>query len=275
MNLSVIIVSYNTRKLLRLCLKSIYENTTGLQFEVIVVDNNSTDGSGEMVSAEFPTVRLLANADNEGFARANNRGFDASQGDNLLFLNSDTIIRNNAITYLSDYLQKHSKVGVVGPKLLTPEGIPTQSYQRFMDIGKVFLGARRLRHIINIDNHRLNYPRYQFTADQEVEWISGAALAIKRNVFQRIGKWDEHYFMYYEDMDLCLQVMRAGYKVMYHPAAEVTHFFGSSTPRTNHFEKVRRKSRHYYFKKNHSTVAYGFVVLLTRLTELQKRLRLG
>ena len=228
MNLSVIIVSHNTRKLLKQCLDSIYRNTTGLQYEVIVVDNDSTDGSKEMISKDFPTVRLLFNTANEGFAKANNKGFDNSQGDYLLFLNSDTIIVNNAIKYLSDYLQKHSAVGVVGPKLLTPEGMPTQSYQRFLDVAKLCLGAACLQYFLDVKKHRMHYPRYQFTDDREVEWLSGAALAIKRNVFEQVGKWDDKYFLYYEDMDLCLQVKRAGYKVMYHPAAEIIHHFGSS-----------------------------------------------
>ena len=260
MQISIIIVSFNTRELLKNCLDSIYRNTKGLQYEVIVVDNRSEDGSAKMVCDNFPNARLILNTSNAGFAKANNTGFQHSHGDHLLFLNSDTLIRNNAITYLSDYLQKHPTVGVVGPKLLTADGTPTQSYQRFLDVAQLYLGAKWLRHVVDVTKYRMNYPRYQFTSDKQVEWLSGAALAIKRHVFEQVGKWDERYFLYYEDMDICLQVTRVGYKVMYHPAAEVVHLFGRSSTQTPNLKAIRNRSVRYYFKKNHSAMAYCLVL---------------
>jgi len=268
MNVSVIIVSYNTRSLLKQCLESIYRNTAGLQYEVIVVDNNSADDSGKMVLEDFPAANLILNTENEGFAKANNRGFGCSRGDNLLFLNSDTIITNNALKYLTDYLQKHSAVGVVGPKLVTPDGAPTQSYQRFEDVSKLYLGTECLRHFLDVKKYRMHYPHYQFVTDREVEWLSGAALAIKRHVFEQVGKWDENYFLYYEDMDLCLQVKRAGYTVMYHPAAEIVHLFGRSARHTYGLKKIKIKSQRYYFKKNHTKTAYILAALYTILRTL-------
>lgn len=262
MDVSVIVVSYNTRELLKDCLLSILKNTERLIYEVIVVDNNSTDGSLQMIREMFPQVLLLYNKENLGFSCANNKAYRHSKGEHLLFLNSDTLILDGAIKKMNDYLKTHPQVGIVGPKMLNYLHQPISSFQRFLDIKKLFLGSKYLKGILDVKRYRMNYPSYDFTSIQDVEWVSGACLEVRRDVFEKVGLWDENYFLYYEDMDLCYQVSKSGYRVVYYPEAEISHLFGQSAKKnTLNLKKIEKNSMKYYFKKNHPLIHYWIAIV--------------
>ena len=251
MDLSIIIVNYNTKDLLHDCLVSISKTVKKLVYETIIVDNNSSDGSPGMVRDLFPSVELICNSANVGFSRANNQGYSHSRGECLLFLNSDTLAIDCAIEKMVDYLNSHPKVGVVGPKILNSTEQPTRSYMRFLDIKKLFWGSKRLRLFVDVDKHRIHFPTYDYDSTRRTEWLSGACLMIKRDVFRQTGLFDEGYFLYLEDMDLCLQVRGLGYDVVYLPAAEIIHLFGGSSKGGNgKLNQAYRDSMGHYFKKN-------------------------
>ena len=254
MDLSVIIVNYNTKELLQNCLRSIFENTEGPICEVIVVDNNSTDGSLQMIQKMFPQVLLLHNKENLGFSRANNLGYSHSKGKYLLFLNSDTLILDGAIEKMLSYLQSHPQVGLVGPKILNTQHQATRSYMRFLDIKTLFLGSKYFKSFFDVEKYRMHFSSYDFSSIQHVPWVSGACLMVKRNIFQKAGLFDESYFLYFEDMDLCLQIQNLGYRIVYLPTAGIVHLFGgSSSGRSEQLNQVHKNSMLIYFKKNFST----------------------
>lgn len=257
MDLSIIIVNHNTKELLADCLRSIYDMTDDIDYEVIVVDNHSDDGSPVMVQEKFVDTKLIANSQNIGFARANNLGYRHSRGEHLLFLNSDTLVSDNALFSMVRYLSRHQEVGVLGPKILSPQRQPTRSFQRFLNIYVLFLGAKFLIPIIDVKKYQLNYPCDDFSSVRPVDWVSGACIAIRKEIFEKVGRWDEAYFFYYEDMDLCYQVHKQGYQTVYYPETEIIHLFGQSKAKANiDLGRIRQDSMKYYFKKNFSRLHY-------------------
>ncbi|MCX7982644.1 MAG: glycosyltransferase family 2 protein [Syntrophales bacterium] len=264
---SVIIVNYNTKELLAACLKTLPEGVEGLSRQVIVVDNGSTDGSGEMIKTQFPEVILIENKANLGFSRANNLGAQNASGDALLFLNSDTLIKKNAISILYRTLMESEFTGIVGPKILNVQGQPTRSYMRFLTLPMLFAGSDKLSQFINVERYRLHYTQYDFTHRRAVPWLSGACLLVKRPVFVEVGGFDEAYFFYCEDMDLCLQVSKKGYQIIYEPSAEIIHLFGgSSKEKKEDLYRVYRHSIFHYFRKNFSLLHAWAAWLLIPLT---------
>jgi hypothetical protein len=262
MDVSIIIVSYNNKKLLQDCLQSVIDNTKEVSYEIIIVDNNSTDGSQDMLRELYPGVTLLCNEENIGFSRANNQGYKRSSGEYLLFLNSDTLIQENAVQKMTMHLKENPAVGILGPKILDVRHQPTRSYMRFLDAKKLFLGSKRIRLFVDVEKYRLHFPKYDYSTIRKALWLSGACLMITRKVFEEAGLFDEHYFLYLEDMDLCLQVNRLGYDVVYFPVVEIIHMFGgSSSQHPDHLHRLYDKSMAYYFRKNMSVLQYVLALL--------------
>lgn len=200
-------------------------------FEVIVVDNASSDGSAQMVTDEFPEFRLFAQTENLGFTGGHNLAIAEKKGEHALPLNSDTIVHPGAIRDLLAYLDSHPEVGILGPKLLNPDGSlqfscrrfpnPTAALFRNTPLGRLFPNNRFTREYLMQDwNH--DEPR-------EVDWVSGAAMLVRGDVIRKIGAFDPGYFMYCEDVDWCWRTWEAGYKVVYLPSAVITHAIGRST----------------------------------------------
>lgn len=265
MQVSIIIVNYNTKGLLENCIRSIIKTTKEVTYEIIVVDNNSTDGSPDMVQNLFPHIRLLSNKENIGFSCANNMAYRSSKGDHLLFLNSDTLIQDGAIEEMIDYLNTHPQVGIVGPKILNPQQQPTRSYMRFLDLKKLFLGSKYFKILVDVEEYRIHFPFYDYASVRQVPWLSGACMMVKRNIFEEAGLFDEHYFLYLEDMDLCLQVSKLGYHIVYLPSAAITHVFGgSSSGRVENLIQLHKNSMAYYFKKNFPITHYWVARLYLR-----------
>lgn len=224
---SVIIVNFNTRQLLLDCLHSVEENHIAMPIEIWVVDNASTDGSVAAVQASYPQVHLIANDTNLGFARANNQALTKAAGDILLLLNPDTRVQPGAFTALDQAFESDAAIGVVGPQLINPDRSIQPSCGRFASAWTEFQFQSFLFKLIpsSFPLGAVIHPlqQGQYKSQHEVDWVSGACLAIRKEVVERIGLLDETFFMYAEDMEWCWRVRQAGYKVCYQPAAQVIH----------------------------------------------------
>jgi N-acetylglucosaminyl-diphospho-decaprenol L-rhamnosyltransferase len=254
MDVSIIIVNWNSVAFLRQCLESIYRNTVGTDFEVIVFDNASFDGSKEMLQQEYPAVRFIQSDRNLGFAKANNAAFNVSRGRNILFLNPDTEIEGSALETLNQWLNSLPNVGIVGAKLLNSDrSVQKSCVQAFPTI---------LNQLLDADALRSMFPRARiwgmaplFTEDRtptEVEAVSGAALMIKRSVFESVGMFSTDYFMYSEDIDLCFKMHKAGQKTYYVPTAVIVHHGGTSSLQSNvnaFSDVMMLESRWRFFRK--------------------------
>ena len=233
LDLSVIIVSYNTCRLLDDCLASLLaaEPPEG-GIEIIVVDNASTDGSQEMVRAKYPQVQLLTLDENFGFSTANNRGTALAKGRALLFLNSDTRLSEHALLQPFQYLQDHPQTGAVTVRLVYPDGqrdpdnhrgfpTPWNAMCHFTGLGRLF------PHNPRFNGYFQSYADFDRT--HVVEVIAGSFMMMPRQLVDELGGWDETYFFYGEDIDLCYRIHEAGYEIIYYPHVEVLHYKGASS----------------------------------------------
>jgi len=255
MTLSIVIVMSNTRELLRNCLKSIYENTTGIEYEVIVVDNNSTDGSAEMVEEQFPAVKLIRNSENLGFSKGNNQGFAASAGRYMLALNSDTMVLNHAISAMVHFMDERSDAGACGCKLLNEDGSLQPSWENFPTIlSEIFYGTPLSR----IFPHRKRRPFSQGV--YEVDWVSGACLMVRRETIEQVGGFDERFTpAYSEETDWCYRIKQDGWKVYYLAQPEVVHISGQTTKqKPTRFAVQLQRSKYLFFRK-HRRLPYAWL----------------
>lgn len=254
-SLTAIYVSYNTRDLLRTSLRSLFHSLAQHgpeQAEVWVVDNASPDGSAAMVAEEFPAARVIANAENRGFSAANNQGIRSSRGDHLLLINPDTVVQEDAPARLSRFLADHAQAAVVGPRLLAPDGSFQHSAFRFPNLAMGFIEFFPLNH--RLLDSRLNgrYPRSRYEQPFRVDHPLGACLLLRRAAAEEAGLFDESFFMYYEEVDLCLRLRRTGWQAWCLPEARIVHYGGQSTGqvapqmfRQLHTNKLRLFRKHY------------------------------
>jgi len=240
-DLSIVIVSWNVRELLRRCLLSLAGGQEELLSEVIVVDGASADGSAEMVEGEFPWVRVIRRSENVGFSRGNNLGLAEASGRYLLLLNPDTEVLGNALTRMMGYLEAHPTVGVLGPKLLYPDGRIQSSRRRFPTLATAFFESTWLQPIAPQSLLRHYYVLDHPDNTLEVDWVMGACLMVRRQAYEAAGPLDEGYFMYSEEMEWQRRIKAAGWQVVYYPEAEVVHHEGKSS------EQVAAR-RHIYFQ---------------------------
>jgi N-acetylglucosaminyl-diphospho-decaprenol L-rhamnosyltransferase len=254
LDLSIIVVSYNTRDLLDQCLTSVFAHPRRLAFEVIVVDNASSDGSPELVARKWPSIVLLRNAHNQGFAKANNEGLEVCRGRYALLLNSDAEIRGDALEIMVAYLDSHPGVGIVGAQLRNSDGSLQPSGNRIPSVlGQIWwsLPFYRLFAKGQFGNRFLVSGR-DYEQIAEVDEVSGAALVVRREVWESIGMLDEGYFFYFEDVDFCIRAKKACWRVMYVPQAKVVHHWGQSSKRPGlSFHVGALKSHFHYMRKVH------------------------
>lgn len=257
--LSVIVVNYNDRKNLGLCLSSIQEEAKGIDFEALVVDNGSTDASPEYVALNFPWVKLITNGQNTGFARANNLGLKESNGEFILFLNTDAVICPKALALLLSEIKKDASIGVVAPALLTGERSHQVSFGRRVDffselVKKCFWNA--------FQGIKLKI----WSRRENVRWVSAASMLARRRALEEAGGFDENFFLYFEDIDLCYRIKELGWKVVYDPRARVYHQGGSSTSAQKARSRLEyRKSQVYFYRKHNSAVSLFLLGLYLRL----------
>lgn len=227
MKLSVIIVNWNTKELLLSCLNSLYADRLDGKYEVWVVDNASSDGSPEAVRKQFPTVKLILTSQNVGFGAANNLAIHQSKGEFIWFLNSDTQIKPGAISPLIEFMEENPLAGGVGSKLLNPDGSLQTSCYPFPTISRELW---RLFHLDAIWKYGV-YDQSQWDPNKprEVDIIQGASLFLRREALDKVGIFDEDYFMYTEEVDLCYRLKNAGWHLYWVPQSEVIHYGGQST----------------------------------------------
>ncbi|MDP2723589.1 MAG: glycosyltransferase [Bacteroidales bacterium] len=232
MKLSVIVVNYNVEYFLEQCLHSVRKAMKGVDGEVIVVDNNSIDGSNQMVEKKFPEVRLIANHDNRGFSKANNQGINLSKGEYVLLLNPDTVVEDDTFSKIISFMDVHPEAGALGVKMVDgsgnflPEskrGLPTPvtSFYKMFGLSSLFPHSKRFAryHLGHLDKDQIH----------EVEILAGAFMLLRKSVLDEIGLLDETFFMYGEDIDLSYRVIKAGYKNYYFPETRIIHYKGEST----------------------------------------------
>ncbi len=233
MTLSIVIVSFNTRELLARCLISIRRFPPEVSFETFVVDNGSTDKSPEMVAERFPNVHLIRNEENRGFAAANNQGLEIAAGEFVLFLNSDTELLPGSLDPLIMYLESNPTAGIVGPTEQAGDGIAYPTICPFPGLPFLFLTHTGLRHRFYknrvINRYRRLWEKAQLTGEPTVaDWLSGAGLMIRRKVLDEVGFFDERYFFYMEETDLCKRARAADWLVVFVPTAVIIHHGGQS-----------------------------------------------
>jgi GT2 family glycosyltransferase len=255
MDLSVIIVNWNVKELLRNCLQSLVDgDQAGLTTEIIVVDSASTDNSPQMVRQEFPQVRLVTSDQNLGYAGGNNVGAKAALGRYLLLLNPDTVVGPAALSQLVDLMETRPLAGAVGPLLCWPDGTVQSSRRRFPTLGSLFWESTLLGQWFPNNHHIRRYHRLDQSADhlQQVDWIVGAAILIRRETWQQVGPLDETFFMYFEETDWCYRCAEAGWEIYYFPTAQVTHYEAKSSEqvtaqRTIRFQRSKLRYTQKYF----------------------------
>lgn len=260
MDVSIIIVSWNVRDLLRKCLASLYQNQGAVSMEVIVVDNHSSDGTVAMIEREFPRVRVMALIRNIGFARANNRALPEASGRYVMLLNPDTEVLGDALDTLSRYLDDHPEVAVVAPQIINPDqSFQVGSVRRNPTLGSQLLIMLKLQHLLKHARVLQEYYCTDFKPDQEqaVDQVMGAALCIRSSFLQRVGFFDEKFFLWFEEVDLCRRIRRAGGEIRYYPHARVIHHGGQSFKLTLPLAKqqIYNRSAVYYFYKHHGLLA--------------------
>ena len=270
MDLSVIIVSWNTCQVLRECLESVQRQRSRASIDVWVVDNASKDGSAKMVREAFPGVHLIENSENVGFARANNAAIAASSGRYVLLLNSDTVVFPGAFDALVDFLDAHPEAGAAGAHTLNPDGSLQVSSYPSPTL------ARELWFLLHLDRLRPYgaYDMAQWSSDQprQVDAVLGACLIVRRATLDQVGALDPAYFMYSEEIDLCYRIRRAGWRIYWVPQAKIVHYGGQSTRQVaaSMFLQLYR-SKVLFFRKNQgpwAAVAYKLVLLAVAIPRL-------
>jgi hypothetical protein len=232
MDLSIIIVNYNTKNLLAASLQSIYSKKHKIEFETFVVDNGSTDGSVETIKVLYPQIIFLPQNENLGFAKANNIAIKQAKGRYILLLNPDTVVLNDCLDLMIDFMDQNPDVGAAGCKVVLPDGsldlackrsfpTPENSFYHVLGLAKLFPKSRRF------GQYNLTYLDENET--HEVDCLVGAFMMVRREVIEQIGLLDEKYFMYGEDIDWCYRIKNAGWKIVYYPRAQIIHYKGASS----------------------------------------------
>jgi GT2 family glycosyltransferase len=248
MKLSIIIVHYRTRGLLKHCLQGLLDAKIGVEHEIIVADNASKDGTKEMCARKFPSVRFLENAVNIGFGRANNAAMKEARGEYFVILNPDTCIFPGQFEKVLAYAESHPDVGVVGAKLMNPDGTTqTSCYRspkwftpltRRMFFGNMPFGKR--------ENARFLMTDFDRKETREVDWVQGSFMCVPRRVVDEVGGFDDRYFMYFEDIDWCRRIRASGRRVVYFPEAAFIHYHRRESDGGGLIQTLRRKTARYH-----------------------------
>lgn len=270
MKLSVIIVNWNTGELIRRCVESVYADLPEDETEVFIVDSASTDGSTQMLQAHFPQASYVYSPQNIGFGPANNLALRQATGDWILLLNPDTLVHPGAIRSLLAFMEQHPEAGAAAARLLNPDGSLQHSCSPEPTLGSEFL---RLFHLggVRPDGYYA-MESWDPTQARQVDVILGACMLLRKPVLDQVGFFDERFFMYNEETDLCRRIRQAGWKIYWAPQAQVTHYGGQSTRQmaAEMFVQLYR-AKITYFRKYHSPLqvaAYKLILFLTSLPRL-------
>lgn len=250
---SVCIVTWNCRSLVVECLESFFFQPQGTQFEVIVVDNASTDGTPEAVAEAFPQVKLIRNVENRGFAAANNQALREAHGDYLFLLNPDTVLPPDALGELVRVADAFPQAGAIGPRLLNPDGSLQYSCRRWPSVKAALFRNTLFGRLFPGEPWTKEYLMMDWAHDEvrEVDWISGAAMFLRRQAVEQVGLLDEAFFWGSEDVDYCRRLRQAGWKVLYSPQPAIIHRIGGSTDQVVVRTIIRRHASWYRLYAKH------------------------
>jgi GT2 family glycosyltransferase len=265
MDLSIIIVNWEVRELLNRCLDSIFSHLKGRDFEIIVVDNASEDGSVEMIKRKFPQVKLITNEGNYGFAKACNQGIKIAQGKYLFFLNPDSEVVNNTFDRIINFMESHPQVGVGGCYLYYPDRRIQTSFYRFTSL-TTLLGRALLLYSF-LPKNRLTVRLFfeHFSQNEPIERVCGGAMVVRRKAFEEVGFFDESFFLYSEDEDLCYRMKQKGWEIAPIPNTRIIHHYNQSGKRN-----IRKaifssyQSQFLFYRKLHPL----YKVLIFRMIQL-------
>lgn len=288
MDVSILIVNYNTRQLTLDCLRSVFASETEFTYEVIVIDNDSKDDSVQAIRQGFPLVRLIENTENTGFAKANNQGMAAAQGRYVLLLNSDTVIQRDTIQTMVAFMDRNPITGASGCKIILPDGsldkackrgfpTPSASFYYAFGLSKLFPNEPRF------NQYQLGY----LDPDQEypVDCLVGAFMLVRRETIEQVGGLDETFFMYGEDIDWCYRIKQAGWGIHYYPRTTIMHYKGGSARRRPfkiiyEFHRAMILFHRKHYRKKYNILVNGAVyagvglkMLLALLTNRLKPIR--
>lgn len=248
-DVSVVIVSYNTRDITLRCVESVLAKREGVSTEVIVVDNRSSDGSAAALRERFPQITVVESPVNGGFAAGNNQGFERAHGRYLLLLNPDTELRGDALRASRDYMDANPGIGVLGARVWDEQGGVDPTIFRFLNLRQlVFSGA--VPSAVMRRTTLFGDPRYAGAAldrEQDVDAVAGCFMFVRREVVERVGGLDERFFMYGEESEWCHRIVRAGWRVRYHPGVEIMHYGGASTANMSVWRTVEVAKGHLLF----------------------------
>lgn len=261
MDLSTIIVTHNSGKYILPCLNSIGRASHSLKFEIFIIDNKSTDETKKLIQPFGDSISLIELPENQGFARAVNIGLRKSSGEFRLVINPDVIIRSGSLVPMIEFMRNHPMLGISGCKLLNPDGTLQFSKGTFPTVWSTFLRAvlpRRMR----------KYQLWGYEKVGQCDWVTGAFMLIRNGIIEETGYLDEEYFLYYEDVDYCLQAATKGWQTFYYPEIIAYHLNPNTLIRKNdRIQKEIRRSRLHFFKKNGFNGSYRSLLVLMKIMD--------
>jgi len=277
--LSIVVLSWNTKGLLRACLNSLkaIRDQGELDFELIVVDNDSADGSADMVAARFPWLTLIRNDKNDGYAIGNNIGASHATGRHLLLLNSDTAVGPGVLTFLVDFLEQHPEHGACAPRLVCEDGTIQLSCKTFPDLWTAFYFDTWFDELFPKNRTIPKYFMADFdhTTSRDVDQPPGAAFLIRRDLWEQMGGFDPELWLFFNDVDLCRRLHRAGWKVAYIAEVAILHHEGKSTSQFPGFGGIWHKNRHAYYRKHYGWRGSVLAKVMTGVRGWQESRRLA
>jgi hypothetical protein len=270
LDLSICIVNWNVEALLKACLGSIFKETKGISFEVIVVDNHSSDNSVNMIKTDFPQVKLIENKDNAGFTKANNQAIKQSQGRYIMLLNPDTEIIDNALDKMIKFFGTRPDCGALGCKLLNTDGSLQRSCKTFPSLDVILYNSLFLDSLFPKSRLFGKYfmTWWDFNDVREVDQPMGSALMIRKDVLDKAGLFDENIFIWFDEVDLCYRIKKAGYKIYFTPEARIKHHLSRSFKQWTSFPQIMRgtflwrQSRNYFFRKHKGILSVAALWLI-------------
>lgn len=276
MDISIIIINWNSRDLLIDCIKSVYATTHNIVFEIRVVDNGSSDGSIKALRDAFPDVIIIENRHNMGFAKACNQALRLIKGKYAVLLNTDTILTDGAIKTALELMEKEIKIGICGGQLLNSDGTKQNSIANIPSLTTELLNKSFLRRLLP---KKYLGKEHSISSPVEVESIIGAFMVVRKQAIDETGLIDESYFFFFEETDWCLRMKKMGWKVFYHPDVRVYHLQGQTVKKVNIRARIEYwRSRYIFFKKNHSRaalIALTIGLMMKLLINLSLNLVLG
>ena len=269
-DMSIVLVCWNNKDYLKPCLESLYNVGLKFSFDVVVVDNGSTDGSQEMLREDFHQVQIIQNDSNVGLGRASNQGIEVTYGRYVLLLNNDTLVDGSSLNTLVEFLETTPEAGAAGGRLLNSDGSFQSGYAGFSTLGEEFLISTRIGELL-----WEGYPSHRDT-DQvmEVGWLSSACLLLRRSALEQVGYLDEEYFIYGDEADLQFRLKQAGWKVYYLPSVNTIHYGGRSMNRWSRREKVYR-GKMLFYEKNHGFLRTLLLRIMLGILSLVKMIGWG